>query len=370
MRTRIPKYHTYRTPDYVTLQWATDTVACDSSGGMVVYFGEELPLRKRATAEGFLFDIGDQQRKQCNYIAELRTLAPSTKYFYHIGEQNLIVDYIPKFWFVSAPDSTTLSHTPPHKFLIFGDLGSREPTNTSTVMPWTSREVQQGGVAMILQVGDFAYDMDSEGGELGRRFMNQIQNMSAFVPFMVLHGNHESSYNFAHYTEFFRNQPATQDSIVVTDNGPAPNNWFFSWNVGLVHFVVLSSELYFQYPDTNPLLREQWLWVQADLAAAAANRTAAPWIVVSGHRSIYCSSGSDCDDDATKLRAGIKQVRSTHHRSCSSFIVSLYSKADGTYLYGLEELLYKYKVDLWINGASPCLFFYVPHSNQPSPITK
>ena len=52
---------------------------------------------------------------------------------------------------------------------------------------------------------------------------------------------------------------------------------------------------------------------------------------MNGHRSIYCSCDSDCDDDAVKLRTGLKQ-------------------ADGTYKFGLESLLNQYGVDMWFNG--------------------
>jgi hypothetical protein len=55
----------------------------------------------------------------------------------------------------------------------------------------------------------------------------------AYVPYMVNPGNHESGLNFAHYTEFFRDQPYNLiDQTVTTDNGDAPNNWSvlsFSW---------------------------------------------------------------------------------------------------------------------------------------------
>jgi hypothetical protein len=43
---------------------------------------------------------------------------------------------------------------------------------------------------------------------------------------MVNPGNHEDSFRFAHYTEFFRDQPYNLiDQTVTTDNGDAPNNW-------------------------------------------------------------------------------------------------------------------------------------------------
>lgn len=45
-----------------------------------------------------------------------------------------------------------------------------------------------------------AYDFQSGKGLVGRQFMNEIQNVSAYIPYMVCHGNHESAYLFAHYT--------------------------------------------------------------------------------------------------------------------------------------------------------------------------
>jgi hypothetical protein len=108
----------------------------------------------------------------------------------------------------------------------------------------------------------------------------------------------------------------------------APNNWYYSWNVGLVHFITISSEIYFYYPN---LVAAQWNWLQADLQAANQNRSNAPWVIVNAHRGLYCSCDSDCDSDAQLMRAGVRQ-------------------SNGKYLYGVEQLLYKYGVDLWLNG--------------------
>jgi hypothetical protein len=93
-------------------------------------------------------------------------------------------------------------------------------------MPYASAEVAGGKVDMILHVGDFAYDMENDNGTRAQLFMNEIMNMSAYVPYMVDAGNHEQGYRFAHYTEHFRNSPLNYDyPSVTTDNGRAPNNW-------------------------------------------------------------------------------------------------------------------------------------------------
>jgi hypothetical protein len=81
----------------------------------------------------------------------------------------------------------------------------------------------------------------------------------------------------------------------------------------------------------------QWEWLKADLIAANANRTSAPWIVVNGHRPLYCSSDKDCDEPAFRMRAG----------------VAVAGDLDGisrVLEYGLEQLFYDYSVDLYICG--------------------
>ena len=88
--------------------------------------------------------------------------------------------------------------------------------------------------------------------------------------------------------------------------------------MGLVHVVSMSTEAYFFYSGAAA----QYAWLEADLAAV--NRTATPWVIVYGHRSIYCSCDSDCDADATAVRDGAN---------------------------GMEELFMKHGVDIWINGA-------------------
>ena len=78
---------------------------------------------------------------------------------------------------------------------------------------------------MLLHMGDFAYDFDSDGGSVGRDFMNDISNYSSKVPYMVSHGNHENGDTaLAHYTERFRLLPSNTGTA-QTKQGVAPNSW-------------------------------------------------------------------------------------------------------------------------------------------------
>lgn len=311
------------TPDYMAVQWATMDTFC--TGGSDAQYGivpDDLPMM--ASGACFPFDLGTEQVQQSNHWVNMTGLTSRTTYYYRVGDA-VADNWSEVYHFRAAVDGSDISSALPQRFLVWGDLGTEVPDSSATVMPYTSLEVQKGDIDMILHLGDFAYDLDSHNGKTGRRFMNDIQNMSAYVPYMVDVGNHESGYNYAHYTEFFRSQPS-DTPWVSTDNGDAPNNWWFSWNIGLVHFAAISSEI--QGGDLNPI---QWAWLEADLKKANENRTQAPWIVVHAHKSIYCSCDGDCDDDATLFRAGEVQ-------------------ADGSYLYGYENLFYEYGVDLFLNG--------------------
>ena len=84
----------------------------------------------------------------------------------------------------------------------------------------------------------------------------------------------------------------------------------------------ISTEFYFNCPKAD-LVKEMYEWLEADLEKAQANRKNIPWIVVHGHRSVYCSCDGDCDIAAATIRSGS---------------------------YGLENLFYKYGVDFFLNG--------------------
>ena len=71
-------------------------------------------------------------------------------------------------------------------------------------------------------------------------------------------------------------------------SGGSGNFWFSYDHMG-VHFVSLSTE--HDYSVGSP----QWQWLQNDLrkASTGAQRERVPWIVVVGHRPMYCSDKSE-----------------------------------------------------------------------------
>ena len=205
-------------------------------------------------------------------------------------------------------------------------------TNTQACGPVTEM-VLNGDISAVFHVGDFAYNMYENNGSTGDQFMRDIQPMAANTPYMVAMGNHEAYYNFSHYTQRFRGQPLPSKTFgapqeVQTESGSAPNNWFYSFNFGLGHFISISSEIYFSFPW---LISVQYSWLEQDLIAANKNRSNAPWIIAYHHRPLYCTgTGSECGSQADTMRKGVP--------------------VDGNYSYSLEELYFRYGVDFVFNG--------------------
>lgn len=108
-------------------------------------------------------------------------------------------------------------------------------------------------------------------------------------------------------------------------------NLFYSFNMGPVHFIGFSTEMYFFMQYGIEQHKRQFEWLQRDLedASSPAQRAQRPWIITFGHRPMYCSSTSQdwCLRADNPVRVGVP----------------------GLPQYGLERLFYRYGVDveLW-----------------------
>ena len=179
------------------------------------------------------------------------TLEPSTRYFYRVGGP--VDGWSRIFSFTSQADRTTLEASLPQVHVLYGDMGA---AFAYSLCPGCgsaercdcdddSRGVVSESPDMILHMGDFAYNMDSNNGTTADAFFRNIEPVAARFPYMVCHGNHEDSdVALARFTESWRHMPSNRAHPTVrTVNGEAPNNWFFSWDEGLVHYVSISTEI-------------------------------------------------------------------------------------------------------------------------------
>ncbi|XP_059007280.1 acid phosphatase type 7 isoform X2 [Mustela lutreola] len=100
---------------------------------------------------------------------------------------------------------------------------------------------------------------------------------------------------------------------------------WYSWDLGPAHIISFSTEVYFFLNYGRHLVEKQFHWLENDLQKANKNRAARPWIITMGHRPMYCSNADldDCTWHESKVRKGLRGK-----------------------FYGLEDLFYKYGVDL------------------------
>lgn len=103
-----------------------------------------------------------------------------------------------------------------------------------------------------------------------------------------------------------------------------PDAMQYSIDYKSLHLVSFATEVFFEGSEAQ--IETSLNWLDQDLKRATQNREKRPWIIVMGHRPLYCSitSNEDCAWKAERLRFG------------------------GNHTRGLETLLTKYQVDLYL----------------------
>uniref|UniRef100_A0A8D9EJ63 Purple acid phosphatase n=1 Tax=Cacopsylla melanoneura TaxID=428564 RepID=A0A8D9EJ63_9HEMI len=286
----------------MTVTWST----FNETGESIVEYGiDKMDLaQKSPNATTEFIDGGLNKRKQYIHRVTLTGLKPKTKYVYHCGSD---LGWSDEFWFYTVDPSPSYVA----KLAVYGDMGN---VNAQS-LPRLQKETQDHEYDAILHVGDFAYDMHWDDGRVGDQFMNQIQPIAAYLPYMVCVGNHEGAYNFSHYRSRF-SMPNSNDNL------------YYSFTIGPVRFIAISTEVYYFLNYGMKQVVTQYEWFDKELAKAASpeNRKTHPWIVVFGHRPMYCSNNDD--DDCTQSWALTR----------TGFFGA----------FAIEPLLYKYGVDVAI----------------------
>jgi hypothetical protein len=257
------------------------------------------------------------------HTALMHGLAPKQVVYYRVGDRSNS-DYLSStFKFTVPPNGQEVLN-----MIVYGDMG----VVNSQSMQLVASEVFSGAADIVLHIGDFAYDLHTVQGVFGDIFMNEIQPISSSLPYMGCEGNHEGKYNSSHYTNrFAAYAQAANDSL-------SNINWWYSWDYisggAMVHMVSISTEVYYDYvdnnqsPDLSIARRSQYQWLDRDLAAA--RKRGVDWIIIYGHRPMYCSNSddlSDCFGDTNVLRNGYNGKE-----------------------WGLEDLFNKYSVDLYLGA--------------------
>ncbi|KAK3718766.1 hypothetical protein QZH41_014027, partial [Actinostola sp. cb2023] len=284
---------------WITMDYTSDSIVeYNKKGGPLDY-------KAYGTVTKYSVNAGAAGRTIYIHRVTMTGLVPTQYYDYHCGGEN---GWSPIFTFRARRGGT--DWTP--KIALYGDLGNVNPKS----LPFLQEEAQRGDYDAILHVGDMAYNLDSDNGQVGDEFMRQIESIAAYVPYMTCPGNHESNYNFSNY-KLRLSMPGNTQSM------------YYSWNIGPAHIVSISTEYYF-YPNlfTRFQASHQYAWLEQDLKEATSpeNRTLRPWIITMGHRPMYCSNNDhdDCTNHESVVRTGSPTYK----------------------VPGLEDLFYQYGVDL------------------------
>lgn len=290
-------------PTQMIVTWLTG----DKTNLSVVEYGtSSLNLFTKGNATLFT-DGGSEQRKMYIHRVTLTGLASGKKYNYHCGSTE---GWSSVYYFHAMRSGT--KWTP--SFAVYGDLGNENAQSLARLQ----RETQVGLYNAILHVGDMAYDMDADNARVGDEFMRQIETVAAYIPYMTCVGNHERAYNFSNYVNRF-SMPFGDGTV---------NNHFYSWNIGPAHIISFSTEFYFYVEYGWLQIVNQYKWLENDLKEAnkPENRAKRPWIITMAHRPMYCTNNDtdDCTANESIIRTGIPYIRA----------------------FGLEDLFYKYGVDL------------------------
>jgi acid phosphatase type 7 len=244
--------------------------------------------------------------------ALLTNLTAGALYAYRVGSE--AYGWSPSYVFRAK---RSFDDPNPTRMLVYGDLGVGDQI-VETMLRLT-QETFSHDYDGVIHNGDFAYDLDDEQGYRGDVFMRSIEPVASRLPYMVSQGNHESDLVLPHYLNRFQ-MP-----------GNVSNLWH-SFNLGKAHYVAYNTEPLFDGLDQEQAQQMQWL--AEDLKSV--NRTMFPWLIVFGHRPLYCSPN-------VSTTATLRDVpRDRDNKDCQKHAV----KVRGAF----EELFYNNSVDLVIEG--------------------
>ncbi|XP_054710387.1 acid phosphatase type 7-like [Uloborus diversus] len=293
--------------DMMTVMWSTFQ-ATDAS---IVEYGLSAGELDKS-ANGTWQILNNRGFFQYIHTSKLTDLGIDTKYYYRCGDGRF---FSPIYSFKTLKKGTDWSP----RVIIYGDLGFKDGVSAKKL----KEEALNESADVMIHNGDIAYDLHTNNGRVGDNFMRMIEPFAARVPYMVSVGNHEAfNWNYTNYRMRF-DMPGTDDNL------------WYSFKVGPIHFVVMSTEVYFflLYGGLEAVYSHyKWLDDTLRQANLPQNRAKWPWVITLGHRPMYCSNTAlrYCRLESNPVRVGLLRQ------------------------YGLEDLLYEHGVDVAFWGHNHC----------------
>ena len=235
------------------------------------------------------------ERTIYKYSAVMTNIRPECTYEYMVGTTLLWSD---TYYF----KGTTPDYNKPYEqlemetdVLIFGDWGIGPMGKETSIMMNNFAEMRLFDA--VLHIGDMSYDLHDYNGRTGDIWNNEKQPISANFPYMVIPGNHEDYNNATIYKDRYE-----MPENYANDGEPL----FYSFNLGLAHYVLYNTEIYFGTYDEGAQ-QTQYNWLKADLEQANLERDERPWIIALTHHPMYSTDPYQNGDNA-KLHPAFEEL--------------------------------------------------------------
>lgn len=251
------------------------------------------------------------------FDAVMTKLEAGKTYFYRVGDEKGELSDTYQFRMPPPAGSNSVAGDvdgSSMSFFVYGDLNTprgatqnfaEDDGNCGTTMQLIREDMERAAAdpkqkhryVAVLHVGDLAYAMGSTF--IWDQFGHLIEYAASHLPYMISMGNHDYGYlegvkkdhvKFPAFHTFEKDGTHGHDSygecgipsekrFHMPDNGNGV--YWYSFDTGLVHHTVLSSE--HEFARGSPMHN----WLVNDLKAV--DRAKTPWVFVYIHRPLYCS---------------------------------------------------------------------------------
>jgi hypothetical protein len=250
------------------------------------------------------------------------------KVYYIFGDVNTN-DFSKEFTLNVPPLAGNQPESRPTTVILYDDMGRGSNDDTFTWNEYgrpainTSQSVahlvNNGEIDAIYHGGDISYATGYAA--VWDFYLDMMSPVTAGVPYLTTVGNHES--DWLNSASLYSNTDSGGEcGVMTTTHIPMPspatlNEPWWSYEVGLIHFIGMSTE------HNYTIGSKQYLWLEHDLINI--DRVKTPWVIFGGHRAMYLNSnyGGTETSDQTVMALMIEN---------------------------LEPLLFKYRVNIGFYG--------------------
>lgn len=252
------------------------------------------------------FNSGSETVPKLQFIHSA-LISPVTEGCYYEYKVGNLIYWSKPYSFKGLTPNYSHSKQTPVSLIVLGDLGTGSFSKGTKDLLYMEADIRTYDA--VIHLGDLAYDLDDNFGEVGDDFLRMIEPVAAKLPYMTVPGNHEKYHNFTHYKHRFR---------MPVNEANQGTGYFYSFDLGPVHFVLFNTEL-FLVKKYHQAFINQWNWLVADLKIASLNRDAVPWLIIGTHHPVYCSvdwldafPNIDCFDRANRLQLELEELLKTY----------------------------------------------------------